>query len=475
MTVFVCHRYFGLFFLCLEKDVMKKTLIFLLALLLLPALAACGESQTEDTSAVTEQHIHNVIIDEARPATCNEAGLTEGSHCSVCNEVLSDQKIVPPTGEHSPAEPVNENVTDPTCTKKGSCDEVVYCSLCNKELSRSAKTLECAPHNYDGLICIECNAEKQTEGLIYITSSDGTCSVFMPKTCEDTEIIIPKTSPTGSTVVAVASNAFYGCKNIVSVIIPDTVTSIGDNAFYACENIVSVTMPDKLKSIGSQAFYGCKNMVDIAIPDTVKTIGDHAFAYCTALETVVLPDGLTAWESYVFPDCRQLKLNEYNGMHYLGSTSNPYFLLMGVEDTTKTSYEIHPDAVYINNHAFHNCKELVEIVIPDKTKGLGMWAFLGCEALKKVELPDSLKVIDSVAFNHCKSLQNIVIPNGVIEIRGYAFDACTSLEGIVFENTAGWRLFNGSSDKTGTAFDVSSPVENAARIKKGFGGSIVRK
>ena len=37
---------------------------------------------------------HTEMIDEAIEATCTETGLTEGKHCSVCNEVLVVQEVV---------------------------------------------------------------------------------------------------------------------------------------------------------------------------------------------------------------------------------------------------------------------------------------------------------------------------------------------------------------------------------------------
>lgn len=44
---------------------------------------------------------HTVVSDPAKAATCTENGLTEGSHCSVCNEVFVEQNVVPATGVHS--------------------------------------------------------------------------------------------------------------------------------------------------------------------------------------------------------------------------------------------------------------------------------------------------------------------------------------------------------------------------------------
>ena len=42
-----------------------------------------------------ENHTHIPVIDPAVPATHVTTGLTEGSHCEVCGEVLVEQKIVP--------------------------------------------------------------------------------------------------------------------------------------------------------------------------------------------------------------------------------------------------------------------------------------------------------------------------------------------------------------------------------------------
>ena len=42
--------------------------------------------------------IHNIVIDEAVEPGEATSGLTEGSHCSICGEVIVAQEIVPPTG-----------------------------------------------------------------------------------------------------------------------------------------------------------------------------------------------------------------------------------------------------------------------------------------------------------------------------------------------------------------------------------------
>ena len=69
---------------------------------------------------------HRVVIDEGKDATCTESGLTEGSHCEICGEVIKAQEVIPAKGHTA--------VTDPkvpaTCTESG-LTAGLHCSVCN--------------------------------------------------------------------------------------------------------------------------------------------------------------------------------------------------------------------------------------------------------------------------------------------------------------------------------------------------------
>ena len=56
-------------------------------------------------------HVHNVVTDEAVEPTCTTEGKIEGSHCSVCNEVLKPQEIIPALGH---------DFKDGICTRCGA-------------------------------------------------------------------------------------------------------------------------------------------------------------------------------------------------------------------------------------------------------------------------------------------------------------------------------------------------------------------
>ena len=73
---------------------------------------------------------HTEVTDQRVEPTCTKTGLTEGTHCSVCDEVLTAQKEIPAKG-HS--EVIDEG-TEPTCTKPG-LTEGKHCSVCNEVLT----------------------------------------------------------------------------------------------------------------------------------------------------------------------------------------------------------------------------------------------------------------------------------------------------------------------------------------------------
>jgi hypothetical protein len=65
---------------------------------------------------------------------------------------------------------------------------------------------------------------------------------------------------TDSVCESIGSYAFYNCRGLTTITIPDSVTSIGTRTFYGCTNLQSIIIPNSVISIDSYTFYGCTNL-----------------------------------------------------------------------------------------------------------------------------------------------------------------------------------------------------------------------
>ena len=176
-------------------------------------------------------------------------------------------------------------------------------------------------------------------------------------------------------VKVIGNVAFWGCKSLNNINIPNSVTTIGDSAFVGCESLTNINIPNSVPTIGEQAFLGCESLVNINIPNSVTTIGDSAFAFCDSLTSINIPNSVTT----------------------------------------------------IGKFAFSDCDSLVNINIPNSVTTIGEYAFDDCDSLVNINIPNSVTTIGEYAFDGCKSLVNINIPNSVTTIGKGAFFNCINL------------------------------------------------
>ncbi len=127
---------------------MKRFLLILLAVTLTGALLAdcCFDHDMAPATCTSpavcrkcgkvlgmaEDHTE-VILSGYKP-TCTEPGLTEGSYCAVCGEILTEQRTIPAVGHVSETDPAREA----TCTEPG-LTEGAHCSLCGEILQEQTE------------------------------------------------------------------------------------------------------------------------------------------------------------------------------------------------------------------------------------------------------------------------------------------------------------------------------------------------
>lgn len=128
----------------------------------------CREKKTEPIKAPG----HTVVEDAAKEPTCTETGLTAGKHCSVCNEVLEAQTVVPAKG-HSMTK---TEAKAATCTEAGNnaywtcetCGQVFKDEQGTQPTTVDAETINATGHtpktdwktdgDYHWHVCDKCGA-----------------------------------------------------------------------------------------------------------------------------------------------------------------------------------------------------------------------------------------------------------------------------------------------------------------------------
>lgn len=102
---------------------------------------------------------HKIVIDKAKEANCYETGLTEGSHCSVCEKELVKQEILPKQHDF-----ITITEKPATCTEPGISGGS-ECSICGK-IETGKTTIEPLGHTEVIIpaIAATCSQEGATEG-----------------------------------------------------------------------------------------------------------------------------------------------------------------------------------------------------------------------------------------------------------------------------------------------------------------------
>ena len=100
-----------------------------------------------------------VEANNAVEPTCTDAGKKTDLLCAHCGAKLVEGDKVEALG-HTAGAVVVENSVDATCTVNGSYDNVVYCTVCEAQVSRETVTVAATDHSWnDGVITTEptCN------------------------------------------------------------------------------------------------------------------------------------------------------------------------------------------------------------------------------------------------------------------------------------------------------------------------------
>ena len=208
--------------------------------------------------------------------------------------------------------------------------------------------------------------------------------------------------------------------------IPASVEQIGNRAF-AYTQIKALPEMLGLKRIGGEAFYGCKNLKKLTIPETVEYIGGRAFYGCSNIWSLTYNAINAECESFMEPNAPLEKIVIGGKVRRL-----PNGIFSGREFTEVT---LPACLERIDESAFYGCKNLTTINLSDSIRYIGDNAFYGCSSLKNIHWPLRLTTIGSKAFRQT-ALETISLPEGVTSVGDGAFYICPFAKTVYIPSTA---------------------------------------
>ena len=208
--------------------------------------------------------------------------------------------------------------------------------------------------------------------------------------------------------------------------IPASVEQIGNRAF-AYTQIKALPEMLGLKRIGGEAFYGCKNLKKLTIPETVEYIGGGAFYGCSNIWSLTYNAINAECESFMESNAPLEKIVIGDKVRRL-----PRGIFSGKEFSEVT---LPACLERIDEFAFYGCKNLTTINLSDSIRYIGDNAFYGCSSLKNIHWPLRLTTIGSRAFRQT-ALETISLPEGVTSVGDGAFYICPFAKTVYIPSTA---------------------------------------
>lgn len=288
-------------------------------------------------------------------------------------------------------------------------------------------------------------------------------------------------------VTELGACTFCGCGSLKKVVLPKGITEIPPILFSDCGGLERINIPDGVTKIGFRAFFRCDRLKEIVIPASVTEIGKEAFsgvavkvhpenpAYYTDSKGVlfskkesklllapktlarryVIPEGTASIEVGAFNHCgknisvieipasvTQIGDAAFEGVQKVELASgNSFFKLdehgvlidtvkkkvLFAPPTLKGEYVVPDGIQYLGGKAFHNCKNLTSVKLPEGLLEISHNVFNGCSKLRHINLPDSIRHMGFAAFGCCTSLDKIKLPASLTQLDAEVFNGCSKI------------------------------------------------
>ncbi len=268
-------------------------------------------SSSGNTDTGNATHTHTVVTDKAVAATCTTTGLTAGSHCSTCGEVIVAQKTVAAKGHTA----VTDKAVAATCTTTG-LTAGSHCSTCGTVIT-AQKTVAAKGHTAvtDKAVAATCTTTGLTAG-----SHCSTCGTVI--TAQKTVAAKGHTLVSDKAKAATCTTAGYTDNSVCSVcgyeakgrtVIPAKGhTVVIDKAVAATCTKTGLTEGSHCSTCGevitaqkTVAAKGHTVVTDKAKSATCTTTGLTAGSHCSTCGTVITAQKTVAAKGHTWSSWKQ--------------------------------------------------------------------------------------------------------------------------------------------------------------------------
>lgn len=379
-----------------------------------------GHERIDDVTIDILPHIP--VVDQGIPADCENDGLTEGSHCATCGEILVAQEVIPALGHEIGT---FTRVSNPTCTQTGL--ETSVCTRCGETIERVIP------------------ATGHTEEVI-----PGS-----PATCTETGLSDGvRCSVCGAVLVAQEEIPAKGHTYGETVVIEEASCLRDGKQESVCEDC-GETVTEKIPALGHDRVY------EPAIEATCETSGRTGRVVCDRCG-MVLEEGETIpplGHEIEGDECINCGKEACMDLEFEISLDESYYILVGLGDCSDTHILV-PDVYDDGENGEHPVKSIKIEAFSSKKNGVAK-----AEQIVTISFPDSIEDIGNDAFRGCSNLVSVTFGRGVWMIGSNAFGGCDSLTAVQFRgDTSDWRVSTTLTDTVGTPIDpavLSSPSRAA--------------